>query len=198
MEAKVEGRPKIDVAKEVLGTLVGDLPADTRVGLVAYGHTRKDDCKDVQVLTPLSEGGPDAIRKALASVRPKGKTPLAYALQDSPTGWLAWVTQLFGDAVEADYIITNAAAYWLTGTIGSSIRRYWEDAHTTAPPREPTTTPTGVAIFAQDFQSIRKFAARDHANIVSWRRYPTGSHFAAQDAPDLLIADIRTFFRALR
>ena len=123
---------------------------------------------------------------------------LAYALQDSPAGWLAWVTQLFGDAVEADYIITNAAAYWLTGTIGSSIRRYWEDAHTTTAPREPTTTPTGVAIFAQDFQSIRKFAARDHANIVSWRRYPTGSHFAAQDAPDLLIADIRTFFRALR
>jgi len=83
MAAKVEGRAKIDVAKEVLGTLIADLPADTRAGLVAYGHTRKDDCKDVQVLTPLGEGGPDAVRKALASVRPKGKTPLADALRDS-------------------------------------------------------------------------------------------------------------------
>ena len=50
---------------------------------------------------------------------------LAYALQDSPVGWLAWVTQLFRDAVDADFMITNAAAYWLTGTVGSSIRRYY-------------------------------------------------------------------------
>jgi hypothetical protein len=48
-------------------------------------------------------------------------------------GWLAWVTQLFRDVVDADYIITNAAAYWLTGTVGSSIRRYYEDAHTVEP-----------------------------------------------------------------
>jgi len=53
MWAKVEGRAKIDVAKEVLGGLLSDLPSDTRVGLVAYGHTKKDDCKDVQVLAPL-------------------------------------------------------------------------------------------------------------------------------------------------
>jgi pimeloyl-ACP methyl ester carboxylesterase len=123
---------------------------------------------------------------------------VSYALQDSPAGWLAWVTQLFGHAVDPDYIITNAAAYWLTGTIGSSIRRYWEDAHATTRPEGTTTTPTGVAIFARDFQSIRRFADRDHANIVSWNRYPSGSHFAAQDAPDLLVGDIRAFFRALR
>ncbi len=83
MWAKVEGRAKIDVAKEVLGGLLSDLPSDTRVGLVAYGHTKKDDCKDVQVLAPLSQGNLDEVRKALGSVTPKGKTPLAYALQGS-------------------------------------------------------------------------------------------------------------------
>jgi epoxide hydrolase len=123
---------------------------------------------------------------------------LAYALQDSPVGWLAWVTQLFRDAVDADYIITNAGAYWLTGTVGSSIRRYDEDAQTTERAAGPTTTPTGVAIFASDFQSVRKFADRDHANIVSWNRHPTGSHFATRDATDLLISDIRSFYRPLR
>jgi hypothetical protein len=123
---------------------------------------------------------------------------LSYALQDSPAGWLAWVTQLFRESVDRDYIITNAAAYWLTGTIGSSIRRYHAEAHTTTRPVGPTTTPTGVAIFAEDFQSIRKFADRDHANIVSWNRYPTGSHFAPHDATDLLVDDIRGFFRGLR
>jgi pimeloyl-ACP methyl ester carboxylesterase len=123
---------------------------------------------------------------------------LAYALQDSPAGWLAWVTHLFRDAVDRDSISTEASAYWLTGTIGSSIRRYYEDAHATEHPEGPTTTPTGVAIFASDFQSIRKFADRDHANIVSWNRYETGGHFATRDAPDLLVSDIRDFYRPLR
>jgi pimeloyl-ACP methyl ester carboxylesterase len=123
---------------------------------------------------------------------------LAYALQDSPVGWLAWVTQLFRDAIDRDSIITDAASYWLTGTIGSSIRRYYEDAHATGRPSGPTTTPTGVAVFAQDFQSVRRFAERDHSNIVSWNRYPSGGHFATRDATDLLISDIRGFYRALR
>jgi hypothetical protein len=57
-------------------------------------------------------------------------------------------------------------------------------------PEGPTTTPTGVAIFPHDFQSIRQFAERDHANIVSWNRYDRGSHFATRDATDLLMSDI--------
>ena len=55
-----------------------------------------------------------------------------------------------------------------------------------------------MAIFAEDFQSVRRFAERDHANIISWHRYERGSHFAPQDAPDLLLDDIRGFFRELR
>jgi epoxide hydrolase len=110
---------------------------------------------------------------------------LAYALQDSRG--------------EPDYIITNAAIYWLTGTIGSSIRRYFADVQAAADaPTEPTSTPTGVAIFAEDFQSVRKLADRDHANIISWNHYDRGSHFSPHDAPDLLLADIRQLFRPLR
>jgi epoxide hydrolase len=123
---------------------------------------------------------------------------LAYALQDSPAGWLGWVGQLFQETVDRDYVITNAAAYWLTNTIGSSIRRYYAEAHAQEAPTEPTTAPTGVAIFAADFQSVRRFADRDHANIVSWNRYDRGSHFSPHDAPDLLVEDIRAFFRTLR
>jgi hypothetical protein len=93
------------------------------------------------------------------------------ALQASPVGWLAWVTQLFQRWVDPDYIITNAAIYWLTNTIGSSIRRYYE---------------------------VRRFSERDHANIVRWKHYQRGSHFSPHDAPDLLLGDIREFFRPLR
>jgi epoxide hydrolase len=55
-----------------------------------------------------------------------------------------------------------------------------------------------VAIFARDFQSVRKFSERDHANIVSWNHYVSGSHFATRDATDLLISDIRGLFSDLR
>jgi hypothetical protein len=65
-------------------------------------------------------------------------------------------------------------------------------------PAEATITPTGVAILAEDFQSVRRFSERDHANIVSWNHYDRGSQFSPHDAPDLLLGDIREFFRPLR
>ena len=122
---------------------------------------------------------------------------LGYALQDSPSGWVAWVAQLFRDWTDRDYVLTNASAYWLTGTIGSSIRLLRGRPHADQP-TGPTTVPTGVAVFAEDFQTIRKLADRDHANIVQCRRHDRGSHFAPKDAPDLLLADIRDFFGDLR
>jgi epoxide hydrolase len=131
---------------------------------------------------------------------------LAFALADSPTGLLAWNGQLFGESLDPEFIVANVAIYWLTGTSGSSIRFYYEDAHAGEPPTGPTTVPTGLAMFAGDFQSIRRFADRDHANIVSWHSYGTAAagtqtdaagHYAAHEATDVLVADIREFFAAL-
>jgi epoxide hydrolase len=131
---------------------------------------------------------------------------LAFALADSPAGLLAWHAQLFGDSLDSEFIVANVAIYWLTGTAGSAIRFYFENAHPSEQPSGPTTTPTAVAMFAGDFQSIRRFADRDHANIVSWHRFgdpsavrrgdPAG-HYAAHEATDLLAADIRQFFTGL-
>jgi hypothetical protein len=55
-----------------------------------------------------------------------------------------------------------------------------------------------VASFAFDFRPIRRFAERDHSNIVSWSEFDRGGHWAAHDAPDLLVGDLRQFFRGLR
>jgi pimeloyl-ACP methyl ester carboxylesterase len=159
-----------------------------------FADMAEEDLAGLQFLQQFTASGGLAYN-AYQSAQPQ---TLAYALQDSPAGWMAWVSQLFRDFVDPDYILVNASAYWLTNTIGSSIRRYYADAHTDPPPSEPTTTPTGVAIFADDFQSVRRFADRDHANIVSWNRYDRGSHFAPHDAPDLLLGDIRRFYSTLR
>ncbi|MFD4439590.1 epoxide hydrolase family protein [Nocardia sp. NPDC058519] len=120
---------------------------------------------------------------------------IAHALADSPTGQLAWTAQLLA-ALDDDHVLTNATLYWLTNTAASAARFYYEDHHTQHP-TEQTTAPTGLASFAYDFTPLRRFAERDHSNIVSWNEFDRGSHWATQDAPELLIADIRQFFSEL-
>ncbi|NED94653.1 epoxide hydrolase [Phytoactinopolyspora alkaliphila] len=123
---------------------------------------------------------------------------LAHALADSPVGQLAWNAQLFGeDAVSDDFIITNVMIYWLTNTAASSARFYYEGSREEAPVG-PTTVPLGLAGFANDFISMRRFAERDHANIVQWNTYDTGGHYSAHQVPDVLVSDIRGFFGGLR
>ncbi|MBW4716794.1 epoxide hydrolase family protein [Saccharothrix obliqua] len=131
---------------------------------------------------------------------------LAFALADSPVGLLGWNAQLFGESLDDDFVVANVALYWLTGTGGSSIRFYYEDAHHAEPSAGPTTKPLGLAMFAGDFQSIRRFAERDHANIVSWNSYgheangsanDAAGHYAAHEAPEVVVADIRRFYAAL-
>ena len=123
---------------------------------------------------------------------------ISYALLDSPTGLLAWNSQLFGDAVDDDFILTNVMIYWVTRTAGSSIRLYYEDSHAAGKTTEPTTTPIGVAVFANDFHSIRRFAERDHANLIHWSEFDRGGHYGAHEAPDLLVGDLRKFFARVR
>ncbi|MFI6154715.1 epoxide hydrolase family protein [Kitasatospora sp. NPDC051170] len=134
---------------------------------------------------------------AFADLQATKPQNLAHALADSPAGQLAWIGQLLGTAVDPDTVLTIASVYWFTNTAASSARLYYEDRHAEHP-AEPTTAPTALASFAYDFRPVRKFAERDHANIVSWNEFDRGSHWAAHDAPDLLLGDLRQFFRRLR
>jgi pimeloyl-ACP methyl ester carboxylesterase len=122
---------------------------------------------------------------------------LAFAVNDSPTGLLAWNGQLLGEDLEPDFTLDNVMLYWLTGTAASAARLYYENAHADRQ-TEPTTIPIGLAAFAGDFSGIRRFAERDHRNIVRWSRFDRGGHFAAHKAPDLWAGDVREFFRTLR
>jgi pimeloyl-ACP methyl ester carboxylesterase len=131
---------------------------------------------------------------ALFSQQPQ---TLAFALLDSPVGLLAWNAQLLGEDLDADFALTNVLLYWLTGTAASAARLYYENAHA-APPTEPTTIPIGLAAFGGDFSGIRRFAERDHKNIVQWSVFDHGGHFAAHKAPALLVGNVREFFRRLR
>jgi epoxide hydrolase len=121
---------------------------------------------------------------------------LAHALADSPAGLLGWNGQLLG-GLDDDFVLANVALYWFTGTSGSSIRFYSEMARSATRPEGPTTVPTALAASTSDFQSIRRFAERDHANIVSWNVYDAGGHYTAHSDPELLAKDVTAFFGSL-
>jgi pimeloyl-ACP methyl ester carboxylesterase len=121
---------------------------------------------------------------------------LGYALDDSPVGLLAWLAQLLGEELDPDFVLSNVMTYWLTRTGSSAARLYYENAHSQRT-AEPTTLPTGLAGFGGDFYGIRRFAERDHKNIVRWTTHDHGGHFSAHKVPDLYVADVRAFFREI-
>ncbi|WP_369182532.1 epoxide hydrolase family protein [Streptomyces sp. Y1] len=142
----------------------------------------------------------------IQSTRPQ---TLAYALTDSPVGQLAWIAEKFHEwadtrdrpegAVDRDHLLTNVMVYWLTGTAGSSARIYYERAHADywgAPP-EPSGAPTAFAAFPQENFLVLRHVAERSNNIVRWTEFDRGGHFAAMEEPELLVGDIRAFFRDL-
>lgn len=132
---------------------------------------------------------------------------LAYGLTDSPAGQLAWIMEKFKEwtfpseelpehAIDRDLMLTDVMVYWLTGTAGSSARMYYDNMHSSNWNTQPGTTPTGVAVFAEDV-AIRRYGERGN-NITHWSEFERGGHFAAMEAPDLLVDDVRQFFRTVR
>jgi pimeloyl-ACP methyl ester carboxylesterase len=143
----------------------------------------------------------------IQSTRPK---TLAYGLTDSPAGQLAWIVEKFKewvdpaaalpeDAISRDHILTNVSLYWFTGTAGSSANLYYEALHDpTAEKRKVRNkVPTGVALSLTQDVTIRRWAEREN-NIVHWTEFDHGGHFAALEVPELLVDDMRKFFRKIR
>ncbi len=134
---------------------------------------------------------------------------LAYALNDSPVGQLAWIIDKFKElthpssrlpeeSIRRDRMLTDVTIYWLTGTGASSAQIYYESMHASpgAWQASPPTVPTGVAVFAEDI-AIRRYGEQGN-HIVHWTDFDRGGHFAALEAPDLFTRDVRDFFRNLR
>jgi hypothetical protein len=141
-----------------------------------------------------SVGGYNAINAS----RPQ---TVAVGIADSPVGQLAWseLFNSFGNGtslVTRDQILTQVSLYWFTNTQATAGRYYYEEARSGAEPAV-NAAPTGVAVFADDFRSIRTFADRDNSNIVHWNEFERGGHFASLEVPDAVTGDIRAFFAGL-
>jgi pimeloyl-ACP methyl ester carboxylesterase len=132
---------------------------------------------------------------------------LSYGLNDSPVGLAAWIIEKFqkwsdcnGDVetkFTKDELLTNVMIYWITQTISSSGRYYYESLrHPPQYSKDKIEVPTGAAIFKSTVAAPREFAERFY-NIRSWTEMPRGGHFLAMEEPQLLADDIRKFFSSL-
>jgi pimeloyl-ACP methyl ester carboxylesterase len=159
------------------------------------------DREAVEQTKAISEEGSGYLK--LQSNRPQ---TIAYSLTDSPVGQLAWIVENFKEwtdqakelpeeAVDLDQLLTNVSIYWFTRTGASAARFLYETAHSTEW-GAPGEAPQGWALFAaQPF--VRAMMDPGH-EIEHWSEFDRGGHFAAMEVPDLLVGDVRKFFRRFR
>ncbi|PID46289.1 MAG: hypothetical protein CSB47_05015 [Proteobacteria bacterium] len=83
MQGQVDGKAKMTIAKETLNKVVNDWDENIDFGLMAYGHNRKGDCSDIEVLIPLSKIDKNAVLEKVKAIKPKGKTPISDSLQQA-------------------------------------------------------------------------------------------------------------------
>lgn len=166
------------------------------------GQMAPDEVVGVHV-TQVFPAGPGEVRNAsYGHVHAEQPQTLAHALADSPVGLLAWNSQVM-TGLDPDALLTHVTIHWLTGTAGSAPRIYAEEDRQ-QPPTGPTTIPPGLAVplglaqFPNDWPSDRALAERQGARILSWNVYDRGGHYAAHQAPDLLVQDMREFFARCR
>lgn len=132
---------------------------------------------------------------------------LGYGLADSPVAQCAWIVEKFHawthaegdptDAVDRDHLLDNVMLYWLTNSGTSSARLYWESFG--RGPREEPQVPVGASVFPGEiFRPSRRWVEAAYGDrLVYFNEPERGGHFAAFEAPDLFVDEVRAFARLL-
>jgi pimeloyl-ACP methyl ester carboxylesterase len=133
---------------------------------------------------------------------------LGVGLNDSPAGLLAWIVEKFRtwsdcdghpeNVFTKDQLLTNVMLYWVTETITSSTRLYWELQHSRQRWPPFVSVPTGVARYPKEILRFPRAWVERHYNVTRWEVMPRGGHFAAMEQPELFAEDVRMFFRTVR
>jgi pimeloyl-ACP methyl ester carboxylesterase len=153
----------------------------------------------------------DATERGYTAIQSTKPQTLAYALNDSPTGLAAWIVEKWrawsdsGGELESrvsrDFLLTIVTLFWVTQTMPTSIRDYFDNRRWQGEPRlgpdDLVHVPTGVAHFPHMFvpegEAPREWAERLY-DVVRWTPMPRGGHFAAAEEPELVARDIASFF----
>ena len=149
----------------------------------------------------------NASEAAYGNIQGTKPQTLGFGLNDSPAGLAAWIVEKWRTWADTDgkieskftkdELLTNVMIYWVTASITSSTRLYYESRRN---PRDRgwVGVPTAVAIFPRELAiSPRKWVEAAY-NVKQWTEMPRGGHFAAMEEPQLFVEDVRKFVRDLR
>ena len=146
---------------------------------------------------------------------------VGFSLTDSPVGQAAWmldhdpdsyakISRAFVDGqstggLTRDRILDNITLYWLTNTVTSSARLYWEETQSIgaalASGKAPAklALPVAFTVFPSEiFQAPRSWAEKVYPNLIYFNEVPTGGHFAAWEEPEVFSQELRAAFKPLR
>ncbi len=134
---------------------------------------------------------------------------LAIGQSDSPAGLAAWIVEKFqawsdcgGDlerVISKDWLLTNLMFYWATNSAASAANLYYEThGMGRADQSRPVRVPTAVAVFPKEIPLPPRRWLEARYNLRRYTELARGGHFAAVDASDLFLQDVRAFFRELR
>lgn len=83
MWGRIDGRAKMEIAREAVSSLVDTLPKSGRLGIVAYGHRRAGDCADIETVLPVGAVDKGKVQAVAGKLTPRGKTPITGALKEA-------------------------------------------------------------------------------------------------------------------
>jgi pimeloyl-ACP methyl ester carboxylesterase len=151
-----------------------------------------------------------------SSIQGSRPQTLGYGLNDSPAGLAAWIVDKFwawsdhrgnlDNSFTKDELLTNVMIYWVTESSPSAARIYFESSHNQPRPASMTPwtntgrpAPVGYVLFPKEINvPPRAWVERSQGPLIHWTEMPRGGHFAAMETPDLLVEDVRAFFRKVR
>ncbi|MBT4161319.1 MAG: alpha/beta fold hydrolase [Gammaproteobacteria bacterium] len=181
------------------------------LGVPDWGFKQKEENLDnPHLVNPgVMRGRPQSAHVAVQTNEPQ---TVAYALNDSPAGMLAWLLQRrrwwsdnagnVEDSFSRDFLITSAMIFWMSQSYSSSARYYaeavdnpWQPEHDRNPVVE---APTGITFFDHDMTSQSRFWVPDYYNLHYLNSSDRGGHFAAAEQPTIVVDEIRKCFRDLR
>jgi pimeloyl-ACP methyl ester carboxylesterase len=144
--------------------------------------------------------GWDSVERGYSSIQSTKPQTLGYGLNDSPLGLAAYIGEKWrswSDVTPSDdFLCATLTLYWVTQTITSSLRDYWDNRRYPLAPSY-VTTPTCFGNFANETipegEPPRAFLERLY-NIRRWSVFPRGGHFAPVEQPEAVAADLTSFF----
>lgn len=204
-----------DVSANVNDLLAGTHPESVQGIIVTHAHF-PDDAERAALADPAVDtffarlASEQSDVSGYAHVQATRPDTVAAALNDSPSGLLAWIVEKLAEwsdtpidsprkveeRIARERIITEATIYWVTQSIATSFRPYFEQ---TVDPQTypPVEVPAAVYVQRHEHDYPEVAARAFYRDLRVFDRLPEGGHFAVAEVPHTMAEHTRSFAREL-